>query len=241
MYAEAYRRGHDRIVGFMNGRDHGVVVPACPAWTAADVVRHLSGISSDIVDRVFDGFASEQWTQAQIDARADLAYEDVVAEWAGTVDAAAEALDAPPSDGLPDRIPSALGPVPLAALGPMAISDIVQHEFDLRNAYGDTTGRDLMDIHVVAAGHVRQIRGRFAAQGLPTIRVESTDSGMGWDVGYDEPVAVLRAPSFQIMRAIGGRRTRGEMLAMGWDGDPEPFVDAMVLPHLAMRETTLAE
>jgi uncharacterized protein (TIGR03083 family) len=241
MYGDAYRRGHDRVVAFMDGRDHGVIVPACPAWTAADVVRHLTGVSADIVGRVIDGFAGDEWTRAQIDARADVAYDDVVAEWASIIQAASDALDAPPDEALPERIPSALGLVPIAALGPMAISDILQHEFDLRNAYGDTEGRDLMDVHFVAAGHVRQVRGQFAAWNLPTIRIESTDSGMGWDIGYDEPSAVLRASSFEIMRALGGRRTRTEMLAMGWEGDADPFVDALVLPHLAMRETTLAE
>ena len=123
----------------------------------------------------------------------------------------------------------------------MAISDILHHEFDLRNAYGDTAGRDIMDIHFAAAGHVRSIRSLFSANDLETIRIESTDSGMGWDIGHGPPVAVMRAPSFQIMRAIGGRRTKAEIRAMGWEGDPEPYLDSMVIPHLSMRETSLRE
>jgi hypothetical protein len=43
------------------------------------------------------------------------------------------------------------------------------------------------------------------------------------------------------MRSIGGRRTRDEILGLEWDGDGEVFVDAMVLPHLAMRDTSLEE
>jgi uncharacterized protein (TIGR03083 family) len=241
MFAEAYRRGHDRVVSFMEGRDTERHVPACPAWTAADVVRHLTGVSSDIVDGIMDGFASEEWTRSQIEARADLPYAEVVAVWASIIDAAAARLDGVEDLGIPERLPSALGMIPSSSIGPMAISDIVQHEFDLRNAFGDTAGRDLMDIHFVAAGHVRQMRGTFTARELPTIWVEATDSGMGWDIGYDEPVAVLRSTSFQLMRAIGGRRTRDEMLGLGWDGDGAAFVDAMVLPHLSMRDTSLGE
>lgn len=241
MYAEAYRRGYDRVVAFMDGRDPDVRVPACPEWTAGDVVRHLAGISSDMVGGVIEGFASEEWTQRQIDALAELSFDQVLARWASTIEAASDRLDHMDTAGLPERVPSALGIVPTSALGAMAISDILHHEFDLRNAYGDRSGRDLMDIHFVAAGHVRTLRGPFSAKDLPTIRVESVDSGMGWDVGRGEPVATLRAPSFQIMRGIGGRRTRGEMVALGWEGDPEPFVDSMVLPHLSMRETSLRE
>jgi len=64
---------------------------------------------------------------------------------------------------------------------------------------------------------------------------------MGWDIGHEDPIASVRATSFELMRAIGGRRTKGEMRAMGWTGDPEPFLDHMVLPHLGVRESSLGE
>ncbi len=241
MFGDAYRRGHQRVVGFVDGRDLDVVVPACPDWTALDLLRHLAGDADDVVARRLDGLASEEWTQAQLDRRSGMDADAVLEEWAGNVDAVADALDGIDAMGLPDSIPAAWGRTTPDALPATLISDLLHHEFDLRNAYGDRNGRDLMDLHFSAGGHVRSIRGAFQARDLPTIRVESTDAGMGWDVGYGDPVATLRAPSFALMRGIGGRRTRSEMVAMGWDGDPEPFVDAMVLPHLAMRETSLRE
>ncbi|GMR02683.1 MAG: hypothetical protein BMS9Abin20_1028 [Acidimicrobiia bacterium] len=241
MYAESYTRAYNRIVALMEGKDPGVVVPACPDWSATDVIRHLAGLSVDITSGLFEGFASDDWTDAQVSARADMSLEEVIAEWSSVIDEAASLLDDLESLGLPDRVPSALGVTSIKAIAPMAISDILHHEFDLRNAYEDASGRDLMDIHFAAAGHARSVRGAFAAHDLPTIRIVSTDSGMSWDIGHNEPVAVLEASSFEIMRAIGGRRTKGEMRAMGWEGDPEPFLDAMVLPHLAIRETSLRE
>ena len=39
MYGAAYKAGHDRVVAFLADRDTETVVPACPDWTAADVVR----------------------------------------------------------------------------------------------------------------------------------------------------------------------------------------------------------
>ncbi len=241
MYAQAYQRGQIRIVEFMAGRDPEAPVPATPDWTALDVLRHLTGLSVDITNLRFDGFASNEWTEQQVSARSHLSMEEVTAQWDDIVGSAAVLLDTLDDLGLPDAIPSALGMTSVAAIPAMVIGDILHHEFDLRNAYDDKESRDLLDVQFSAAGHVKSLRRTFDALGLSTIRVEATDSGMGWDIGYGDPVAVLSATSFEIMRAIGGRRTRGEMRAMGWTGNPEPFLDHMVLPHLAMRETSLRE
>jgi len=241
MYAESYTRAQGRIVELMAGKDPDVMVPACPDWSASDVVRHLAGLSVDTTNGVLEGFASDEWTARQVSDRSEMSLEGVIQEWDGAIAEAAALLDNVELLGLPDPMPSALGMIPLKVFGPMAISDILQHEFDLRNAYGDRSGRDLMDIHFAAAGHARSVRAAFAARDLATIRIESTDSGMGWDIGHGEPVATLSASSFEIMRAIGGRRTHAEVAAMGWDADPTLFIGAIVLPHLAMRETSLGE
>jgi uncharacterized protein (TIGR03083 family) len=241
MYAMSYKRGQERVVALMADKDPETTVPACPEWSGADVVRHLAGLSDDISNNVFDGFASEAWTDKQIQDRAGMSIEQVITAWNASIDGAAAVLDDVASLDLPERVPSALGVIPVSAIAPMAISDILHHEFDLRNAYGDSSGRDLPEVYVSAAGHVRSLRPQFAERGLPTLRIEATDSGQGWNVGRDEPVATVRASSFELMRSIGGRRTRDEILALEWDGDGSVFVDAMVLPHLAMRDTSLEE
>lgn len=241
MYAEAYQRAQARVVEFMAGRDPEVLVPATPDWTALDVVRHLTGLSVDLSNLVLDGFASDEWTEEQVTARRSMSFDEVVAEWNNIIGPASVLLDAIEDLGLPDAIPSALGVTKVREMPAMAIGDILHHEFDLRNAYGDTEGRDILDIQFSAAGHVKSLRPIFDAANLPTIRIEASDSGMGWDIGYGDPAASLSATSFELMRGIGGRRTRGEMEALGWIGDQEPFLDAMVLPHLSMRQTSLRE
>jgi hypothetical protein len=241
MYAKAYGRGQGRVVGFMDGRDVSVVVPATPDWSALDVLRHLTGVSFDIVYRNFNGFASDEWTAEHLLARSHMSVDDVVTEWNSIIGPASLILDRVESLDLPSTIPSAAGAISPDAIPAMAIGDLLHHEFDLRNAYGDTEGRDTLDVQFSAAGHVKSMRSNFTSNDLPTIRVEANDSGMGWDIGRDEPVASLTASSFELMRAIGGRRTRGEMAALGWDGDPEPFLDHMTLPHLHVRDTSLRE
>lgn len=241
MYGASYQAGLERIVTLMDGRDPETIVPACPAWTSTDVVRHLAGISQDITMHVFEGFASDEWTDAQIQARAALSFGEVISQWRSSVSEAVDALDSIDTLDIPETIDSALGRIPTSVIPAMAVSDLLHHEFDLRNAYGDQSGRDLLEVHFTAAGHARTLRGQFASLGLATLRIESTDAGQGWNIGRDEPVATVSATSFELLRGIGGRRTRDEILAWTWDGDGEAFVDSMVLPHLAMRDTSLGE
>ena len=241
MYGDAYRRGFERVSAFVQGRDTGVAVPATPDWSVGDVVRHLAGIANDLVQGRIEGFASDDTTAMQVAQRSLVPVPAVLDEWASRLDDAAQRLDHIDEAGFPDRIPSGIGPLPLAAIPPMIVNDLVHHEFDIRNAFGDVDGRDLPEILVSAAGHARSLRTLFAIRGLPTIRIESADTGQGWNIGRDEPVATLRASSFELMRSIGGRRTRREIASLDWDGDPEPFLDSMVLPQMRMRTSSLGE
>lgn len=241
VFGFAYRAGHDRIVEFLSDKDTEAVVPACPDWTAADVVRHLAGISSDTTGGVFEGFASDEWTDAQVSSRRAMSYDEVVAEWGRSVDGAIAVLDDVDSLGLPDLIPTAFGTVPPSVVPGAAVSDILHHEYDLRNAFGDSGSRDLMELQVAAAAHVRGLRGKFATLGLPTLRVVSTDAGQQWNIGKDEPAATVKASSFELFRGIGGRRTRQEMCSWDWEGDPNVFVDAMHFDHFRLRSDSLNE
>lgn len=238
----AYMAAHQRIVEFIADKDTDKLVPASPDWTAADVVRHLTGVSADMVDLRFDGFASDEWTAAQVDARSDADIDAVVAEWSMFIEDAVAAMQRIGDDlDLPDRIPTVFGPISPDVLPTVAVSDILHHEFDLRNAFDDRGSRDLLELHFAAEGHVRALRPLFARSSLPTLMVTSTDTGREWAIGRDEPVARVGATSFELFRGIGGRRTRDEMLAWHWDGDGDRFVDSMLMPHFTMRTESLGE
>jgi uncharacterized protein (TIGR03083 family) len=241
MYGVAYQTGHDRIVGFLADRDTETVVPACPDWTAADVVRHLAGISADTCSGVLDGFASDAWTAVQVESRRGMSYQEVIDEWSTTVGPAVAVLDDVDSLDLPAYLDTVFGRVPPAVIPAAAVSDILQHEYDLRNAFNDSGSRDLFELQIAAAGYVKGLRPAFTARGLPTLRVESTDGDLGWNIGRDDPLATVRASSFDLFRGIGGRRTRDEILAWDWTGDPVPFVDHMRYAHFHFRTDSLGE
>jgi len=39
--------------------------------------------------------------------------------------------------------------------------------------------------------------------------------------------ATLTADRHELVRVLAGRRTRGQILELAWDGDPTPFVDVL--------------
>ncbi len=125
MYAESYRSAKGRVVELMAGKDSDVIVPACPDWTASDVVRHLCGLSVDLTNGVFDGFASDEWTDQQVKARSDRHLSEVLAEWEEAIEPASALLDDLDSLDIGDTVESAAGSFPRAARAPMAIGDIL--------------------------------------------------------------------------------------------------------------------
>jgi hypothetical protein len=63
-----------------------------------------------------------------------------------------------------------------------------------------------------------------AARGLPTLAVRAGDRT--WASGPDEPAVRLETEPFELLRAVGGRRSLDQVRALGWDGDPGPYLEA---------------
>lgn len=242
MIGAAYRAAHDRIVRAVTRADPATPVPACPEWTVQDVVSHLTGLAADVVSGETDGYAGDEWTQAQVEARRTESLGDVLAEWSGLVDEMCTVLDDPDSSSLPEVVHTAAGPAPRRSFPGAVLGDVLHHQFDIYHALGITEGRESLEVMVSAVGHAKALRPVFTAHGLDTLRVEFIDTGESVDVGRAEPAATLRASSFEIMRAIGGRRTLAEIRAMDWEGeDPEPFIGRLVLPYMEAPAEPLGE
>ncbi|MGE3286644.1 MAG: DinB family protein [Pseudonocardia sp.] len=92
-------------------------VPATPAWTARQVVAHLTGCASDALHGRTEGAPGEAWTARQVADREGRPLAAVVAEWEELGPRAREALEA---RKLPLRI----------------VIDVLSHEADLREAFG---------------------------------------------------------------------------------------------------------
>ena len=144
-------------------------------------------------------------TQGQVDQRVDRTLEEVCAELAANVDGVAEFLDR--------------GIMAAPALDSWA------HYNDLRGALGRPREDDgdvvAFAVGMLAAGH----RRGWTDGDRPTLRV--VGEHRDWVFGAGDPDATLTAADYELARQFIGRRSRAQLLAMDWDGDPTPFVDAL--------------
>ena len=183
-------------------------VPGCPGWTVHDVVAHATGIVADVNAQRLEGATTDPWTQAQVDSRRDTPTHDVLDEWSREA-----ATFEPTLDGIPKAMSRTL------------LIDLVTHEHDVRGALGLPGGRDSEAYEIARKGYAVGLAKSLEERGLPGLRLEAED--WSFDAG-PEPRATVRAKdSFELFRALAGRRGRGQVLAYDWDGDPEPYLPVL--------------
>lgn len=193
------------MTALAEGADPDGRVPACPEWTVKELLAHVTGVIADILDGRLEGVATDPWTEAQVSARRATPLPDILGEWAEKAPAIEPMID------------------DLGAPGRQLVFDAVTHEHDLRGAL-DQPGADDSDAVVIAVSFV--VPGFLAAvaeSSAPILEV-TTPGGDRWVSGEGEPAARLRATSFELMRAVSGRRAIDQLRAMAWDGDASPYL-----------------
>jgi uncharacterized protein (TIGR03083 family) len=196
------------------------VVPACPAWNVHDLVAHIAGVSGDVITGTVGGAGSEAWTRAQIEARTESSFADLVDEIqskGAEVEAALEFLH----------------PAVAAAI----FGDLVTHEHDLRGALGRPGARDSTAVRIALESYVRFFGRRIKDAGLPSISVEGDEES--WIAGAGDPRARVAAPDFSLLRGLTGRRTHDEIRAFTWGGERDEYVAIFSMygiPQRSLRE-----
>ncbi|MFJ1755431.1 maleylpyruvate isomerase family mycothiol-dependent enzyme [Kitasatospora sp. NPDC088134] len=192
----AYRRSRAAITALVAALPDPAAapVPACPDWSARDLVGHLLHICASFV--------------ALEDSQIDLA-PVAAAPLAELLDRWAE-LDA--------ELPAALERSPELRRR-ILLLDAFSHELDLRPAGrgpADPTGHPAfagaLDLSTMGFGQA------LAGAGLPALRIET--AGRSWTLGAGAPAAVLRGPALDVFRSLTGRRTRAQIEALEWSGGP---------------------
>ena len=205
----AYRSAFDRVAELVRSLDDELlnrIVPACPEWTVKQLVAHVTGVASDSLHANITEMGRADWTQSQVDARKDKSLEDILDEWAGTTEQIAAALD-----DLHPTLSSAL------------IGDAVTHEHDLRNAVGNRDARDTDGVVISAGFYSRYFGKRLKDAGLPTLIVDAGEHQ--WTAGREEPAGTVKAPLFEMLRGLTGRRTTDEVKAFDWSVDAAPYLE----------------
>jgi uncharacterized protein (TIGR03083 family) len=221
--AAIYRETRERLGGFVVDLDDDrsrVEVPACPGWSVQDVVSHLVGIVADLQDGRMDGVGTDEWTRAQVTSRRAATIVDVVDEWNRRAPAFEEQVA-----GWPAGIASQL------------VADVAMHELDIRAAVGDLRARDSDGVALAFDYYAAKLGERIGEAGLPALVIDTATGTVA--VGDGEPGATLRTSRFEVLRAMGGRRSAAQVLGYEWDGDAGRYLG--VISNYGTRAEPLVE
>jgi hypothetical protein len=119
----------------------------------------------------------------------------------------------------------------------IVVTDLAVHAQDVRNAVGRPGDRQSPGVSVGLVGYAAALGMRLDAAGLLALRLRY--DGKERVAGQGEPGATLTADRYELFRALSGRRSREQILALDWEGDAERYAD--LLPAYGPREDAVIE
>ncbi|MEO9322868.1 maleylpyruvate isomerase N-terminal domain-containing protein [Nocardioides sp. C4-1] len=192
------------------------VVPACPDWSARDLLSHVVGLVADVLDGDEPDDHNPGWTAAQVEARRGRTGAELLEEWSGHAEAMVRYLDEQ------DERP---------------LGDAIIHEQDLRGALGRPGARDTAGLAAVRQAMAERLGAGLAASGDDRGPLALRAPGWTWSSGDGEPGAILEASGFDLFRAVVSRRTAAQLRSYVVAGDVTPYLDAFAqLGDLPDRE-----
>jgi uncharacterized protein (TIGR03083 family) len=179
------------------------IAPATPDWRVRDILSHLVGVATDVVNGNVADAAADHWTAAQVDARSDRSLDALLEEW----------------DDSGTQVDAIILALPTVITGQL-VADAVTHEHDLRNALGRPGARDSDALVLGVSWVISALGGVYDAAGMPATRYES--DAVTATAGTGAVDTTVRASTFELGRAIAGRRTVVEIAGYEWTPEPRP-------------------
>lgn len=203
--ARHYQETKERIVGLVTDLDDAGLhapVPACPGWSVRDVVAHVVAVAEDWVAQRLTGPPTDAQTAAQVARFGDHDLAGILAAW---TDAAA-ALD---------HLAESAGVKP-------PLGDIASHEHDVRAAIGRPGARESAAVWSSSDQLLANLR-------TPVPLLVTVEDGQYLTKPGADAEIRLRTTRFEGLRWRTGRRSRTQLAAMDWSGDPTPVLDHLFL------------
>jgi uncharacterized protein (TIGR03083 family) len=224
--ARAYQGTHAAtlaIFGTMAGDHLPTVVPACPEWTVRDLAAHMTGVAADTVEGRFPpinphGTWAERQavvdahTASQVSSRRAMTMAEVLGEWAGYLPRVLAVL----------RGDEPLPPGSMPAHDWVIVSDIAAHGQDLRGALDRPGERESAAVTLGFRRYIAGLGQRLDRAGLPALLLRTPERD--YQAGSGSPPATVTASAWELFRALGSRRGTGQILALPWSGDPQPYL-----------------
>ncbi len=238
---DLYAATRDRLIALVrplaDGDETGAArtVALTPGWTVAQVVAHVCGLNADVAAGMRQGMGTDERTAHQVATRAGRTVAQVCDEWLGHAEAMRAAIDDDPF------------------FGRRLAADLVVHLHDVQHTLGQVVDRD--DEATLSAGRTYATRipdlVAEATGGRVALTIELVDAAerAGADGSEPTPVSaglaegpaslVLRATPYDVLRSVTGRRSRAQVAALDWSGDPTPVLDHLC-PYGPLRTTDAA-
>jgi uncharacterized protein (TIGR03083 family) len=200
-----YRDSRERLTALVAGLDDAALatpVPACPGWTVQDTIAHLAAVVDDALAGRLTGPPDEEQTALQVARYAGRPMADILSEWTA---------------GSP-QFEEIIGAFNI----PPAVIDVTSHEQDIRGALNLPGARDNEALLVMAGWLLERWRAPVPVR----VTVEDAEFRIGPD---GDPVLGLRTTRFEAFRWRMGRRSRDQLAALDWSGDPAPVLDHLVV------------
>jgi uncharacterized protein (TIGR03083 family) len=240
-----YRGVQERWIAALKGAGPGAAntpVPACPSWSVRDVTAHVTGLAEDAASGSLPAMdLLEQWrdetvatardtmTARQVDRAGDEPLDALIARWEGATERVAPMM----------RGEAAFPAGTLLGLEAVLVTDLTVHAQDVFGALGAPQLREGAPISLAIATYAFGVDYRVRQLGLAplVIAYDGKTRTIGDPAG--EPGARVEAGCFDIVRALAGRRSRAQIAALDWQGDPEPYLG--IIPAYGERDDPLED
>jgi uncharacterized protein (TIGR03083 family) len=222
-YASTRARINDLLAG-IDDAGAATVVPACPAWTVADLTAHLAGVARALVERDRPGPDVQAWVDAQVAARQGRSVDSLLDEWNEF---------AAPFEDLIESKGGSFG---------FLLYDIVAHEHDLRGALQQPGARSSDGVTLALAIGRTLLERDLTANGLGAVQVRSADGD--WSAGTGEPALTLDLSdqphgTWELFRLLGSRRSEAQLARYSWTGDWKAMLPG--LAHMDLPNSDIVE
>lgn len=215
-YHVLYRQSQGRILSLVNSANAELPVEACPGWTVRNTIAHLLGVLRDLSAGKIEDASTDSWSAGHITRAGDRSVSDLAAEW---------------------HVLANTNPGVFQSLGAVLVADLVTHEFDIKQAIGNSQGRDEQVVRSVALFYLNALDAVWREDGVPPLRILTETNAL--DIGGDNPETSVEMSWFEISRVVSGRRSLEQVKALAWSGDPDPWLDHLFV--FGPRESALVE